>query len=533
MVPADSSLWKQESIAIMQAASGDLGTLFKTLAEVPKGAKSLVVCMSNDTDFIVNVRNLVILLISLHSRSSMVTMSEVIMHFWYSYFISDGIIAVILEAIFPTLLNFAKAAAGHPKHALLEISLLHGVDQDRKIILVTTPHTIFGASELFNTDSLRMSPARMEQVQGLFRDQNNIAGLHDTKPAWRTSKMRYAERGVVLPMAQSARDFQRPNPTMFVNNEFVDIGCQPIDGWNIEEVLQIKCNAPSNDLYGKFLLYMRSVIARAIVQIRLGNVGRIILTQIDFVGFDFRDPAVATRWQGNFDRIDITNIDVAGSSDDFGEIVSSWKPMLKDAPTSAFLYRCRLANSGDLLPLHIGAISSSLDIGPTVHLDEWSTNMSSPKTCLVQCKMHEYEGSEESQVDTPRGSPVGPCNSPNPDNQDNPESYSQSVVTALNSIDHTLPPRCQSFADSAFQAAASESAEQRLGIPQATSQAAELTERHSLPTPRAGNKISASALDEHSLASAAATTTLVNTVDYTDSIGLSKVSSSPILKAVQ
>jgi hypothetical protein len=183
---------------------------------------------------------------------------------------------------------------------------------------------------------------------------------------------------------------------MFVGDLLFDSDGHPINGWSFQDVQQLKCHTPSNDIYDNFLFYVRNVVIKFMFGLHVGRVKQIKLFQLDF------DRQSLQALSKEFDLTDISNMDNTMATDGgFVETVESVDRLLVDGPNSTTLYRCHATNPSNTLLLHLAAARANLKNRTIRHLANWLTCDSAPDLYIIEWKRCDCNSSNEEVVNTP------------------------------------------------------------------------------------------------------------------------------------
>lgn len=329
----DDDTWALGQINILLAASGDLGSLVKTIAEIPKDCQSHFNFRINDHDMNVVARNLVIILAAIHG-SSLVPTAEAIVHFWYSSYLSDSVSQVLHDAVGATLDGIVERICSFE----VDDNMVCGISQPWGTSNPSEP--LKKLNLIFRKPSyLKLRGCIEQEEKGAKREMRETAldqhwkdtdqDMTRTKSRWRLDKLFYLSRGVLLPAGITSRDFRYLNPTFF-RDRCLEQPRLPIDGWRLVDVLQVKSNVPSNDLTGKLFYYLRNMVAQFIGRLENLHVS-FTLTQEDAGRIS------STEW----DYIDASNLRANVEKNEFEDILRVMSCGLSKRPGANIIERVR------------------------------------------------------------------------------------------------------------------------------------------------------------------------------------------------
>ncbi|EUC48557.1 hypothetical protein COCMIDRAFT_34040 [Bipolaris oryzae ATCC 44560] len=266
--------------SLLFAASGDLRNVIKTIAGLPDGYKGRCVAVVNDKDFTIVARNVVMLFVALQFEPDIAV--PMIIHLWYSALLPRSIIQT-LDAI--------QAKTFEINGQKLRIAL----ERDKWARLVTFCRVPEGLSaEAAQKIRCRIMLAT-ERVD--YRDRallNMPAGV-------RQGEMHFRDTGILLPYGCSLTEFETPNPTLFVENEWpMKDDASPRRGWLFDEYMA-DAPAAKADEFGAIFFHIRTLL--------LKFCGRLRSSDISFWMFNMDAQDIGSYLDDmKFDRIEISNI---------------------------------------------------------------------------------------------------------------------------------------------------------------------------------------------------------------------------------
>ncbi|KAI1845344.1 hypothetical protein JX266_008439 [Neoarthrinium moseri] len=447
--PNNDLLWDQEEIHVLLGASGDLGTLIKTIVEIPQARADKFVFVLNDRNARVVCRNL-IMLIACISPDNMVSTAEVIIHLWYSARLPSWAMQLLRDRVALALQCFSKhTRVNETPNMLSMVSLPWGKDDKSKLELALRGRIYEQALEYLDCKPIsRFDMEREQSVSGTSMAANFEANreLSRTDGRWRFSKMLYRLSDAVLPVLTDTREFNQRNHSFFQKGRCLHESRQPINGWRLADVLQVKSHAASNDLYGKLFHYLRPLLVRFMLKLQSMEPTTITMTQID-LNKDTTHLLNPMR----FDLIDVTNMELTSNRDVFEATVAPLKTLLCEKPSAGIIGRFHSTDT-PASDLHAQAARCSLQVRREAVLDSWGTESKPKHLCILEWNCRADGREEEGQhcrnpvvVERPTR-PLDPSKhqSPLPTQDRCPTSCSDKATTGLHrSLGHRATPESQ------------------------------------------------------------------------------------------
>ncbi|EED17851.1 conserved hypothetical protein [Talaromyces stipitatus ATCC 10500] len=250
-----------QDLCLLFAASGDPRNFIKTIASLSGEYQGYIHVDINDRDETVVARNVLMILIALNFPPE--TASDMIIHIWYSAFLTESIAQSIKNTILPIIqdvLNSNIVKPGASSSALWtygETKL--SVELDGKVwnLLLAYCNGNHYISFEHAADLRRSVTMVLSRIDYLDR------AMFLLPPSWRVAKIKFRTDGLLLPFGAARGDFNVPNPTFFHSQtswpmtDFAD----PLHGWELRDVLQEAYSA-KDDIYGLLYMHIRQHLVK-------------------------------------------------------------------------------------------------------------------------------------------------------------------------------------------------------------------------------------------------------------------------------
>ncbi|KAM0520656.1 hypothetical protein ACHAPE_003053 [Trichoderma viride] len=213
----------------------------------------------NDRDPEIVIRNAILLLISLTVEETKEAV-DCMIHIWYSAFIKKSHLDILQGKIRALVAGVVQKIENKPMKSLQAKSWSFG---SRTLRLVLTKEiwckllerldvpvnlTVQKAHQI--RTAVTLAPSRID-----YRERRYMCLL----PAHRLGQERYRTDGLLLPFGASRAKFDTPNPTLFESNQSWPLkdSSDPLEGWNIFDILNKTPRAAPSDVYGKLYFYLQ------------------------------------------------------------------------------------------------------------------------------------------------------------------------------------------------------------------------------------------------------------------------------------
>ncbi|KAI0172646.1 hypothetical protein GGR52DRAFT_545542 [Hypoxylon sp. FL1284] len=300
-----------QDVRLLLAASGDLRNVVKTIQNLPNDFGHQVIVTINDLEPCITIRNAILLLLALTSledesdQTSTEALAEVLIHVWYSAMITGDILQRLQSGVKPLIERVCEESASKEPGDI--VAKTWSFKSGASLRLVLTKEQ-WGRVSTFLDIPEHLTPEAARGIRHRIvlapqrEDYRDRWFFKDVTPSMRVAKERYREDGLVLPFGHPRLGFDYPNPTLFLDGRYWPINdkIDPLRGWPPNEVRITRYRAVE-DVYGRFLLYIRGVLLTFIRKIATGKV------QFQLFNTDATELAQHLE-EGTYDRIETSNI---------------------------------------------------------------------------------------------------------------------------------------------------------------------------------------------------------------------------------
>ncbi|KAJ5540860.1 hypothetical protein N7494_005936 [Penicillium frequentans] len=245
-------------LRLLFAASGDLGNVFTTIANLPQKYSGSIEFTINDVEFKIVARNIIILLIPLVVEDIDQAI-DCIIHIWYSVMIRKSDIYVLQKRIAPIFatiqkeikaLDFAEGRILQKTFSFGSRSLKIGLSREAWNKLpdyLTAPTGLSTPSHAWRTDDVHRRMVLMP-------------------PARRLAYTKWLTDGLLLPYGHPHHDFTEHNPTLWLTADDWPAKSvfEPVRGWSPQVVDEIRNGGAENDIYGKLFFHLRQLLSNSL-----------------------------------------------------------------------------------------------------------------------------------------------------------------------------------------------------------------------------------------------------------------------------
>ncbi|KAK1240145.1 LOW QUALITY PROTEIN: hypothetical protein MKX08_007587 [Trichoderma sp. CBMAI-0020] len=247
-----------QDLHLLFAASGDLRNVVKTLASIPDAFQKSISIVLNDRDPEIVIRNAILLLISLTAEDTKEAV-DCMIHILYSAFIEGKHLKILQGKLRVLVAEVVQKIADKPAKSLQAKAWSFG---SRNLRLVLTkkiwcellerldiPVSLTSQKAHQIRTEVTLAPSRRD-----YRERRYMCLL----PALRLSQERYRTDGLLLPFGASRAPFDTPNPTLFESDQWpLKDSSDPLEGWNIFDIVNTTPRAAPSDVYGKLYFYLQ------------------------------------------------------------------------------------------------------------------------------------------------------------------------------------------------------------------------------------------------------------------------------------
>ncbi|RDA86906.1 hypothetical protein CP532_1837 [Ophiocordyceps camponoti-leonardi (nom. inval.)] len=260
-------------LRLLFAASGDLRSVFKTVADLPASFHHKIEITVNDFDIDVTARNVILLLIAFVVED-VEEATECMIHVWYSASLRKSHMDILENRIRPLIKRVCSSIKAQTKESMVgKTWTIRG----RTLRVVLTKEVW---RFMLNSFKLRKG-LTVERAREIRLNVNMGEDRRDWKekiycckvPRHRVPLHRFFEDGIVAPFGLSRHDFTEPNPTMYGEYDFWPILSEsdPAAGWDSKAIAETSSGPASCDMYGKLYYHVRAVIQSFIQRLAEGK----------------------------------------------------------------------------------------------------------------------------------------------------------------------------------------------------------------------------------------------------------------------
>ncbi|KAF2869222.1 hypothetical protein BDV95DRAFT_499175 [Massariosphaeria phaeospora] len=247
-------------MSLLFGASGDLGNVVKTVAELPENYDGECSLVLNDMNFAIVARNAMLLLTALTFDPH--TAISIMIHLWYSASMPSKLLRALQDYILPLIDDVCGRINNKEPDSFQAKTWNFGT---RSLRLQLQPHewrqlrnfvkVPAGVTPIQTEATRRRIMLAPERVDYLHRT------LFNQPPAVRVATLRLREDGILLPYGASKAAFDTPNPTLFQNPKVWPMrdDASPLAGWEYKEHIRWAPMAV-NDVTGSLFFYIKDVL---------------------------------------------------------------------------------------------------------------------------------------------------------------------------------------------------------------------------------------------------------------------------------
>lgn len=257
--------------------------MIKTISSIPETFQKSISIVLNDRDPEIVIRNAILLLISLTAEETKEAV-DCMIHILYSAFIRENHLNILQGKLRVLVADVVQKIVNKPVKSLQAKTWSFG---SRNLRLVFTkgiwckllerldvPMNLTAQKAHQVRTAITLAPSRRD-----YRERRYMCLL----PAHRLSQERYRTDGILLPFGASRAQFDTPNPFVFPEAPFLPFtvleypltltssrtlfesnqtwplkdSSDPLEGWDIFDILNKTPRAASSDVYGKLYFYLQ------------------------------------------------------------------------------------------------------------------------------------------------------------------------------------------------------------------------------------------------------------------------------------
>ncbi|KAI1499527.1 hypothetical protein F5X99DRAFT_430658 [Biscogniauxia marginata] len=289
-------------------ASGDMRNVVQTVVSIPMEFQNSTNFYLNDENEHVVARNAIMLLLALTEDDTAVA-TENIMHLWYSAFISKSLLRTLQTKIRELVQDVCVKIEGKPSNTILGKTWTFGSKSLRLILTkrqwyglctyLEIPHGLTTEKAQEIRRKVTLSPSEV--------DWRELLDFAQHVESHRLCRLRFREDGVLRPFGSPRDKSLVPNPTLFRDTKTWPLWdtADPLNGWKVFDYLKARSTA-KNDLYGKFIVFLKSLLGRFHRRMHSLKVSFRLLN-VDY--WDLKDALESGKYLGvkYFDRIEMSH----------------------------------------------------------------------------------------------------------------------------------------------------------------------------------------------------------------------------------
>ncbi|KAL7918083.1 hypothetical protein ACQKWADRAFT_324100 [Trichoderma austrokoningii] len=236
-------------VHLLFAASGDLRNVVKTVSSTPDTFQKSLSIVLNDRDAEIVIRNAILLLVSLSAEETKEAI-DCMIHIWYSAFIQSNHLSILQGKLRVLVADIIQKIANKPLKSLQAKSWSFG---SRTLRLVLAKEVWCKLLERLDVP-ISLTAQKAHQIR-------TAITLAPSRRDYRERRYMY---GLLLPFGISRARFDTPNPSVdpFESNQSWQLqdSLDPLDGWDIFDILNETPRAAASDVYGKLYFYLQHIL---------------------------------------------------------------------------------------------------------------------------------------------------------------------------------------------------------------------------------------------------------------------------------
>ncbi|KAK9419169.1 putative MYND-type zinc finger protein samB [Seiridium unicorne] len=265
-------------------ASGDLGDVVKTVAELPDTFAAPLHIVINDEDEAVMSRNIMLLLLALSSNDPQAT-AEIALHFWYNNYWPDHCVKAFEEQVIPLLRNVLDmpGEASDLVDPVKSQEVLHRAKihkwkfGESTLKASLTQLQGFASYSIIMGDPLSINGSQLKSFsthkpwngEGIFQDEWD-GTLISLPPSWRVAYKKFFEDKVVLPHGYPRTGSWQTNSSLsHPTGPPLEALANPLRAWTLTDVMKTSTGGADKDIYGKLFYYVRNLFEKFIRKLQL------------------------------------------------------------------------------------------------------------------------------------------------------------------------------------------------------------------------------------------------------------------------
>jgi len=212
----DAGEMKEQELALLFAASGDLRNVVTTLAHIPDNSDASLRVTINDKEFAIVARNTIMLLTAL--LFDVVIAVPMIIHLWYSAALPHSMVDALRTKVLPMIQDVCDKIQDKPGRSMQAKEFAFGATKLRVVLTkdewyrlvryFTLPDTITLEKSRQIRRRITLAPEKVD-----YRER----AMLQWPPGRRMVDMHFREEGILLPYGCSSAAFDKPNPWVLLS----------------------------------------------------------------------------------------------------------------------------------------------------------------------------------------------------------------------------------------------------------------------------------------------------------------------------
>ncbi|ETS81734.1 hypothetical protein PFICI_06736 [Pestalotiopsis fici W106-1] len=272
--------WSQP-LNLLFPVSGDVSSVVKTVVDLPETFSAPLRIVINDLSSL-GIRNYMLILMAISSKDPTIT-AELAVNLWYNEFWPStyaGALRRMIKSVVNRLGDFSNLA-DISAEGMTDLHVAGPSFEQRKVderrfgghtlkIYLSQKQCLAlgpcyeGYDMKKDIADLKSQRAKPWEAQGARRDDWDTI-LMRIPPSWREPFYKYFNERIVLPFGAFR------HKTWYTNNTLRLVGTSftnPLESWDLNEVLATEAGVSRNDIYGKLFFYVRGLFEKFIVRLR-------------------------------------------------------------------------------------------------------------------------------------------------------------------------------------------------------------------------------------------------------------------------
>ncbi|OJJ86188.1 DUF4470 domain-containing protein [Aspergillus glaucus CBS 516.65] len=232
--------------------------------------------------------------------------SLIILHLWYSAFLSGDLMESIQSKIAPLVKKVVKSKTARDYDNVEASWACNSATLSAELPGKTCSNLASYFPGKANVPFEKASAQRQSVTLAHSRRDYRDRAMLRLPPSWRLAKLRFRKEGVLLPFGASSERFKVPNPTLFQHQSAWPMAdsADPLDGWESTEFMT-EAHSAKQDIYDQLYFHVRNTLFKFCQKIATLDL------EIRLVQMDAEELSKELSHQNNvrtYDRIELSNI---------------------------------------------------------------------------------------------------------------------------------------------------------------------------------------------------------------------------------